>query len=92
MIDNDDNEGPMIKKSFTCKGCKWLNNIYDDNSKLFNKNSCLHPEVISQYKTDSEFIYKIFMGTLNENLETPSFCPYLLKKLRLEKLKTIDDE
>ena len=87
-MDITGNDGPKIKRTFTCKGCKWLGDVYDKR----DVRSCLHPDVISQYKSDSEFIYKIFMGTLNSELKTPSFCPYLIKKLRYEKLKTIDDK
>ena len=85
-MDITGNDGPKIKKIFSCVGCKWLGDIYGENQKY----SCLHPDVTSKYKDDTEFMYKIFMGTLDKNLITPSFCPYLIKKLRFEKLKELN--
>ena len=82
------NAGPTIKKIFTCEGCEWLGSV----NEVYQKHSCLHPDVISKYKDDTEFMYKVFTGTLNENLSTPLFCPYILKKMRLEKLKKLDDK
>ena len=86
-MDITGNAGPKIKKVFTCKGCQWLGDIHGE----YQKHSCLHPDVISQYKDDTEFMYKIFAGTLNKDLTTPMFCPYLLKEMRREKLKEIND-
>jgi len=88
-VDINGNTGPeiKIKKYFSCEGCQWLGNVYGDNQKY----SCLHPDVTSNYKDDTEFMYKIFMGNIdNKDLKTPTFCPYLIKKLRLEKLKEIN--
>lgn len=82
---NGEQEGPKIKKIFNCDGCKWLGHIHEE----YKKYSCLHPEVILQYKDDSEVIYKIFSGTINYDLKTPPFCPFLIKKLRKEKLKEL---
>lgn len=86
-MDITGNAGPTIKKVFTCEGCQWLGDVYGE----YQKHSCLHPDVISQYKDDTEFMYKIFAGTLNKDLTTPMFCPYLLKEMRREKLKEIND-
>ena len=86
-MDISGNEGPKIKKVFTCVGCKWLGKgegVYDNQ-----KPSCFHPDIVSKY-TDQEFILKTFMGTLNKDLSTPIFCPYLIKKLRYEKLKELN--
>ena len=84
-MDISGNDGPSIKKTFTCKGCKWLS----DSDNYYTKRSCLHPDIVSKY-TETELIYKLFEGMLKFELDTPSFCPYLVKKIRLEKLKTID--
>lgn len=87
-MDITGNAGPTIKKILICEGCQWLSDIKGCEYKRY---SCLHPDVISKYKDDSEIVYKIFVGTLNKDLSTPMFCPYILKKMRLEKIKEIDD-
>jgi len=86
-VDINGNTGPKIKKVFTCEGCKWLGDVNYE----YEIQSCLHPDVISSYKDDSEIMYKIFSGNLKKDLTTPMFCPYLLKKMRLEKLKDINE-
>ncbi len=85
-MDITGNAGPKIKKIFSCEECKWLGNVHNE----YQKCSCLHPDIISKYKDDAEFMYKIFSGTLNKDLSTPIFCPYLLKKMRYEKLKELN--
>lgn len=87
-MDINGNIGPKIKKIFSCEGCKWLGDIIM-NPREYQKYSCLHPDVISKY-SEVDFMYKVFSSTLNEDLSTPMFCPYILKKMRLEKLKKLD--
>ncbi len=83
------NTGPRIKKNFTCEGCDFLSSYpYESN---YIKRSCLHPDVLSKYKNDGDMIMKIFVGNLDSDLKTPLFCPYLIKKLRYEKLKNINE-
>lgn len=78
--------GPSIKRVHTCKGCKWLSN----KNQYYKKKSCLHPDIINKNK--SNIIYDIFLGNISDELITPSFCPYLLSKIRKEKLKKINNK
>jgi hypothetical protein len=87
-LDIDGNAGPKIKKIFTCEGCEYLSSYpYGDN---YIKRSCLHPDVLSKYGGDSQIMMRVFVGNIDSNLTTPMFCPYLIKKLRYEKIKEIN--
>jgi len=79
-VDINGNDGPSIKKTFSCENCKWLSETYTE------KYICFHPDNLS---IDKISIYDLFLGTIDKNLRTPTFCPYLIKKLRCEKLKEL---
>jgi hypothetical protein len=79
------NDGPSLKKFFTCENCKWLSNSVlgmGGGSKPFK---CFHDEIIRKY--DSSF--NLMLGDISEEMITPEICPYLIKKMRNEKLKEL---
>ena len=77
-------DGPILKKIFSCKPCKWLGTsvgvMYVNN----RPHKCLHPNYTFNYD-------KFFDGDIGDDKITPLSCPYLLVKLRKEKLKEIEN-
>jgi hypothetical protein len=79
-------DGPTLKKVFTCENCKWLSNsvLGGLNGKPFK---CFHDDLANGYNTS----FDLMKGDIGEELITPENCPYLIKKLRTEKLKEINE-
>lgn len=75
---------PTLKKVFTCEGCKWIINAVIGSNKPYK---CFHDENIINYNKG----YQYMLGDVGSELITPEFCPYLVKKLRTEKLKEINE-
>jgi len=78
------NEGPSVKKFITCSGCIHLKDatFTDFGNKPYK---CFHDDIIKNSITS----YDIMKGDINANKITPSYCPFLVKKLRLEKIKNL---
>ena len=76
------NDGPTLKKVFSCDGCKWLSNSVLGGQKPFK---CFHDELITKYNTS----FNLMLGDIGNELITPEICPYLMKKMRAEKLKEL---
>ena len=77
------NEGPTLKKIFTCENCKFLS----DASILHNyPYKCYHDEILRNGLTT----IKLMTGNIGRDKITPLFCPYLIKQLRKEKLKALE--
>jgi hypothetical protein len=78
MLNDSGNEGPTIKKVFFCTDCK-----YFKKSLGILSSRCLHGNI------DKNIYFMV------ENIEksdiTPTFCPFLMRKMREEKLKEIED-
>lgn len=84
LTNSGKNEGPTIKKTFICKGCMWLHEITPPplvNPFNRNKYSCLYPQ-LPQFQSISLKIA--------DDCHTPFTCPFLLKKMREEKLNEIN--
>lgn len=79
-MDFGKNEGPKIKKTFVCEGCIWLSDISIISKQYF----CVHPQM-----TIIDNDWRIF-NSIEENLLTPFTCPFLLKRMRKEKLNEIN--
>ena len=79
-------DGPTLKKIFTCKGCKHLSNsvLGGLNGKPFK---CFHNDLVMKYNTS----FNLMMGDIGYEQITPENCPFLIKKMRNEKLKEIDE-
>jgi len=71
------NDGPTCIKKFYCKGCKWVTN----NTMI--PNGCVYPDI--------DWMDVPFGNILPKSLEAPTWCPYLLKTLRKEKLSELDE-
>ena len=78
------NEGPTLKKIFTCEDCKYLGK------------SVLGVLGRKQYKcyycskqTETIRDLKLIDGDIDSSKMTPEFCPFLLKKNRFEKLEEL---
>lgn len=74
-------EGPVLKRVFTCEGCKWL------GASLNKKYRCNHDSQIHG-KTTS---FQLMIGNIDGQKLTPDFCPYLMLKTRNEKLKQLNE-
>jgi hypothetical protein len=72
------NDGPTLKKVFTCEDCKWL------SKASFNGFICLHSDLVLN-KTS----FQLMLGSINNDKITPKNCPYLKQKERVEKLKQL---
>lgn len=79
--------GPTLKQVFTCENCKWLGNSVLGGMTGRKPFKCFNAE-ISKYDSN----LNIMLGNISEELITPKFCPFLLKKIRNEKLKEIENE
>jgi len=80
------NDGPTLKHFFTCDRCKYLTKV-TSSSMMANNYRCFHDNVLSQEVSGYSFI----IGNIPSSKITPSFCPFLMKKLRKEKLKKINE-
>lgn len=64
-------EGPTSKQYFVCDNCKFLS---ETPKTIWFRNLCLHPDLTAVY------------NFVDADKKTPFFCPFLLKKIREEKL------
>lgn len=81
------NEGPIVKKFLTCDTCVHLKDAtFSDFGNMPYK--CYHDGIL---KIDLNS-YNLMRGDICKDKITPSFCPYLIKKLRLEKIKEIKND
>ena len=79
-------DGPTLKQIFTCDGCKYLSYsvLGGMNGKPFK---CFHDNLVMKYSTS----FDLMKGDIGEELITPENCPYLIKRMRTEKLKEINE-
>lgn len=90
-MNSGSNDGPSIKKILVCDGCKWLKKNHP--TPLINpfnrtKYFCYHPEMI--FNSDNLRLDVLDENIKDNNLIKPPFnCPYVLKKLRQEKLNEL---
>ena len=82
LLNENDIDGPTLKNVFTCDDCRYLVKAAFAYNKPYK---CYHDEILKSNKTS----YEIMKGDINENKITPDFCPFLLKKMRNEKIKEI---
>jgi len=83
-------DGPTLKQIFICEGCKWLSmSILGSLSGTFPF-KCFHNELLPGGRYDNQF--NLLKGDIGIELITPDWCPYLLKKIRTEKLKELNNE
>ena len=80
-MDINGNDGPtlVVTKKFYCTGCKWVTHA------ILLPNGCVCSDVDW---------FGTMWGVNNQlpkDLETPFWCPFLLKKLRKEKLKELNE-
>ena len=78
-------DGPTLKNVFTCKDCKWLIRAVLGSTKPYK---CFHDNNIKEYSNSFEYM----LGDVGDELITPGICPYLIKRMRIEKLKNINYE
>lgn len=78
------NDGPTLKNVFTCKNCKFLINAVLGSKKPYK---CFNDDNIKNYHLGFSFM----LGDIGDELITPDFCPFLIKKMRTEKLKELDE-
>lgn len=78
------NEGPTLKKIFTCEDCKYLGKSV---LGLLGRK----PHKCYYYDKESGTVrdLKLIDGDIDVSKITPDFCPFLLKMNRFEKLKEI---
>jgi len=77
------NDGQKLKKIMSCDGCKYLS----DSRILFGNYpyKCYQDDILKT-KLNS---YDLMNGDIEKSKTTPDFCPYLMKKLRNEKIKEL---
>jgi hypothetical protein len=80
-------DGPTLKHIFTCEGCKYLSNSVLGGWTGKYPFKCFHDELANGYNTS----FDLMMGNIGEELITPENCPYLIKRMRTEKLKEINE-
>ena len=80
-------DGPTLKKLFTCENCKWLSNSVLGGLSGKKPFKCYHDSFVNGYNTS----FDLMMGNIGEDLITPENCPYLIKKMREEKLKELNE-
>lgn len=77
-------EGPTLKHIFTCEECKWLGPaVFSGYGK--HPFHCFSNELIQKYNSN----FDLMKGDIGDEMITPEFCPYLIKKMRNEKLKLL---
>ena len=80
-------DGPTLKQIFTCDGCKYLGlSAFGSYGKKPFK--CFHDKFIASYTTS----FHLMTGEIGEDQITPESCPFLLKKIRNEKLKELNEQ
>jgi len=84
LNDNGDN-GPKLMKKFSCENCIFLGNAAYHVRKQYK---CFHPDSIKNDKTQ----FEIIAGNITSGKITPSFCPFIVKKYRLEKINEIESK
>jgi hypothetical protein len=75
--------GPTLIKVFTCEGCRYLS-----HNTLLGDYKCYHDKIIKKDLTS----YSLLVGDIKYDKITPAFCPFLLRKIRSEKIKKINDK
>ena len=76
-------EGPVLIKVFSCKDCIHLkNSALSYNTK--KPYSCYHDDII-MIKSGPQ----LMLGNIGSDKITPDFCPFLFKRIRIEKLKLL---
>jgi hypothetical protein len=78
-------EGPILKKVFTCDGCKWFGDAALSVGR--KKYRCNHYSVIHGKSTS----FELMMANIDFERITPDFCPFLMLKMRNEKLKELNN-
>lgn len=73
--------GPTLINVFTCEGCKYLS-----QNTLLGNYKCYHDKILGEKLTP----YSLLIGDIKSDKITPTFCPFLLRKIRSEKLKEIN--
>jgi len=85
LLNINGDEGPTLKKFFTCDNCKFLGTSAISFSNEPYK--CYHDDFIKQNLTT----FKLMSGDINSDKITPSFCPFIISKIRKEKLKELEN-
>lgn len=75
-------EGPKLKYIFTCENCKYLGKSVLGKLGKF-ENRCFF------YKNEDNKLINLMDGNIGIEKITPDFCPFLIKKMRIEKLKEL---
>ena len=81
----DGKDGPTLISIFSCKDCKYLGKPVIGAYGGFPY-KCYHDDMIR----DKSSPY-LMTGNIGEDKITPSFCPFLLKKTRYEKLNELQN-
>ena len=79
-------DGPTLKRLFICEECKWLGpSVFSGYGKYpFH---CFNEESPRKYNSN----FNLMKGDIGDDMITPEFCPYLIKQMRNEKLKEINE-
>ena len=86
LLNINGDDGPILKKFFTCDNCKFLGNSAVSFST--NPYKCYYDDVLKKDLSS----FKLMWGDIGENKITPLFCPFIIKKIRNEKLKEINEK
>ncbi|MBN1214202.1 MAG: hypothetical protein JXA99_02045 [Candidatus Lokiarchaeota archaeon] len=82
MVNESGNNGPTIRKVFFCTDCKYLK----DGGAIINS-KCMHDDILNKDLSSWSFL----VGEIKPDKMTPSICPFLMQKMREEKLKEINE-
>ena len=83
LLNTNGTDGPKLIKKFSCENCNFLGDAAYHVRKPYK---CFHPNVIKKDNTQ----FKIINGNITSDKITPSFCPFIMKKYRCEKIKEIE--
>jgi len=79
-------DGPTLKQVFTCEECKWLGpSLFSGYGK--NSFHCFNNEFVEKYNSN----FNLMNGDIGDEMITPEFCPSLIKRMRNEKLKELNE-
>ena len=86
LLNINGTDGPVLKQIFTCDSCKYLSR---SAFGYYGKNpyKCYHEDIMGAKINN----INIMIGDIAIDKITPEFCPFLMKKMRNEKLKKLDE-
>ena len=87
LLNINGTDGPVLKQIFTCDSCRYLSKSAFGQYNKKTPYKCYHDDIMKDTKSNMN----IMIGDISADKITPEFCPFLVKKMRNEKLKELDE-